>query len=229
MFISLEGVEGSGKSTQATRLTARLRAAGRRVRQTREPGGTPFADAVRALLLHPEAAQSALGAAGLTPAAGPDNEAVEAVLPATELLLLAAARAQHVPRIRAWLAAGEVVISDRYADATRAYQGYGRDLASANITTIEHLATGGLRPDITLLLDVPAEEGYRRKWAAHAAGGEWNRLDGEAIGFHERVRAGYLALAAAEPERWTVLDATVPVDDLAEALWAAVAPRLATA
>jgi dTMP kinase len=151
------------------------------------------------------------------------------VLPLTELLLLGAARAQHTARIRAWLAMGEIVISDRYADATRAYQGYGRALPMAHIAAIEALATGGLRPDVTLLFDLPVAEGQRRKQLAHAAGGEWNRLDAEALEFHERVRAGYLALAAAEPARWVVLDAAAPPDALAQAVWAALVPRLPSA
>ena len=228
MFITLEGVEGSGKSTQAARLAERLRAAGRAVRLTREPGGTALAGALRALLLHPEAAVAALAAAQLIASADAASaQAGEAMLPETELFILAAARAQHVARMRLWLAAGEVVVCDRFADATRAYQGYGRGLDQASITAVERLATGGLHPDLTLLCDLPAEEGQRRKSAAQAAGGEWNRLDAEALAFHDRVRAGYLALAAADPTRWEVLDARQAPDALAEAVWATVAARLA--
>lgn len=225
MFITLEGIEGSGKSTQARRLERRLAATGRPARLTREPGGTPLADAIRAVLMHPEAALAALRGAGLVPASSTDA-ATEEMLPLTELLLLGAARTQHTARIRAWLAAGAVVVSDRYADATRAYQGYGRALPVEPISAVERLATGGLRPDVTLLFDLPVAEGQRRKLTAHAAGGEWNRLDAEALEFHERVRAGYLALAAAEPVRWVVLDATQPPDALEDAVWAALAPRL---
>ena len=144
----------------------------------------------------------------------------------TEVFVLAAARAQHVARIRAWLAAGEMVVCDRFADATRAYQGYGRGLDLAAIAAVERLATGGLHPDLTLLCDLPAGEGQRRKRAAHTTGGEWNRLDAESLAFHDRVRAGYLALASADPVRWIVLDARQPPDALAGAIWAAVAPRL---
>jgi dTMP kinase len=222
LFITLEGGEGAGKTMQAALLAERLRAAGYRVRQTREPGGTPLADAIRALLLHPEAAVDALVAARLVPA----GEPAEPLLPVTELLLLSAARAQHVARIRSWLAAGEIVLCDRYADATRAYQGAGRGLDAALILTAEQLATGGLRPNLTLLFDLPVAEGQRRRQRAHAEGGELNRLDRETVAFHERVRAGYLALAAEEPARWIVLDATLAPDTLAERVWAAVAPRL---
>jgi dTMP kinase len=226
MFITLEGVEGSGKSTQATLLAEHLAAAGRAVQRTREPGGTPLADATRALLLHPAAALDALVAAGLAP--GGDT-ADEPVLPVTELFLLAAARAQHVARIHGWLGAGAVVVCDRFADATRAYQGYGRGLDLGVIAAVERMATGGLHPDLTLLFDLPAEEGQRRKRLAHATGGEWNRLDAEALGFHDRVRAGYLALAATDPARWVVLDARQDPAAVAALVWDAVAPHLTPA
>jgi len=220
VFITFEGIEGSGKSTQARLLAERLRAAGRAVRLTREPGGTPLAGAVRALLLHPDSSVRALAGAGLAPGDDP----AEPMLPVTELLLLSAARAQHVARIRGWLAAGEVVVCDRYADATRAYQGAGRGLDEATLATLERIATGGLRPDLTLLLDLPVAEGLRRR--QQARDGEWNRLDAEEGAFHERVRAGYLALAAAEPGRWVALDAMLPPEALAERVWATVASRL---
>jgi dTMP kinase len=227
MFITLEGVEGSGKSTQAERLAERLRVAGHAARHTREPGGTALAGALRALLLHPEAAVAALAAAHLIASADiASAEMSEAMLPVTELFIFAAARAQHVARIRAWLAAGEVVVCDRFADTTRAYQGYGRGLDQASIVAVERLATGGLHPDLTLLCDLPAAEGQRRKRAAHTAGGEWNRLDAEVLAFHDRVRAGYLALASAEPARWVVLDARQAPSALAEDVWAAVSARL---
>lgn len=222
MFITLEGGEGAGKTTQASRLVERLRAEGYPARQTREPGGTPLGSAIRALLLHPEESLRALTEAGLAAPDGP----VEEIEPVTEVLLLSADRAQHVARLREWLASGEVVVCDRYADATRAYQGAARGLDTASIAQAEALATGGLRPNLTLLLDRPAEEGQRRRHGARAAGGEWNRLDREELAFHERVRRGYLELAGTEPERWVVLDATLPVDVLAERVWAAVSARL---
>lgn len=222
MFITLEGGEGAGKTTQAALLMERLRAAGHPARQTREPGGTPLGTAIRALLLHPEESLRALREAGL---AVPDRPAEE-ILPLTEVLLLSADRAQHVARIREWLAAGEWVVCDRYADATRAYQGAARGVDMAVIARAEAMATGGLRPDLTLLFDLPAEQGQRRRQRARAAGGEWNRLDREVLAFHEQVRQGYLDLAAAEPGRWVVLDATLPVEALAERVWAAVSERL---
>src|SRR5690348_15967533 len=222
MFIALEGGEGAGKTTQARLLTERLRTAGYPVQQTREPGGTPLAGAIRALLLHPDASLRALAAADLAP----DDAPAEPMLPVTEVLLLSAARAQHVARIRAWLAAGETVVSDHYADATRAYQGAARGLDPDLIATAERLATGGLTPDLTLLFDLPVEEGLRRRRQAHADGGELNRLDREVAAFHERVRAGYLALAAAEPGRWLVLDATLPPDVLSERVWEVMSHRL---
>jgi dTMP kinase len=223
VFLTFEGIEGAGKSTQAQRLAERLRASGYTTRLTREPGGTPLANSIRALLLHPDASLRALRAAGLVA----DEESAEPLLPVTELLLLTAARAQHVVRIREWLAAGEIVVSDRYADATCAYQGAGRGLDEASIATLEDIATGGLRPVLTLLLDLPVAAGLRRRrQAKDAQEGEWNRLDAEERAFHERVRAAYLALAAAAPDRWAVLDATRPSDVLAERVWQAVAPRL---
>src|SRR5262245_32869240 len=205
MFITFEGGEGAGKSTQAARLVERLRAEGYTPRLTREPGGTALADAVRAVLLHPDDSLRALSADGLVPS----DQTAEPVLPVTEVLLLSAARAQHVARIREWLDAGDVVVCDRYADATRAYQGGGRGFDTSLITTAERIATGGLKPDLTLLFDLPVEVGLRRKHAAASrpdasAGPAWNRLDAESSAFHERVREAYLAMAAEEPERWVI-------------------------
>jgi dTMP kinase len=222
MFITLEGGEGAGKTIQAQRLVDRLRAEGYPARGTREPGGTPLAGAIRALLLHPDESLHALAAAGLAP----DDEHAEPMLPITEVLLLSAARAQHVARIREWLAAGEIVVCDRYADATRAYQGAARGVDERSIDMAEQLATGGLRPDLTLLFDLPVAEGQRRRRLARDAGGDWNRLDRETLAFHERVRQAYLRLAAAEPGRWVVMDATLPPDELAGRVWEVVRARL---
>ncbi|HEU0025605.1 MAG TPA: dTMP kinase [Ktedonobacterales bacterium] len=221
-FITFEGGDGSGKSTQARLLAARLETVGRGARLTREPGGTPLAGAMRALLLHPEASLAALAGAGLASGAEP----AEAMLPLTEALLLSAARAQHVARIRDWLEEGDTVISDRYADATLAYQGYARGYELDALRTLERLTTSGLRPNLTLLLDVSIEEGQRRKHAGHADGEELNRLDTEALAFHQRVRDGYLALARAEPDRWVILDATIAPDALAEQVWRVVSGRI---
>lgn len=221
-FITFEGGDGSGKSTQARRLAERLAAAGHAVRLTREPGGTPLAGAMRALLLHPDASLAALAGAGLAPG----DEPAEMMLPLTEALLLSAARAQHVARIRAWLDAGEVIISDRFADATLAYQGYARGYDLGALRALERMATSGLRPTLTLLLDLPVEEGQRRKQAGHADGEELNRLDTETLAFHQRVREGYLTLARAEPARWVVLDASATPGALAKQIWQATRERL---
>jgi len=222
MFLTLEGIEGAGKSTQAARLAERLRASGRSVWLTREPGGTPLAGAIRALLLHPESSRIALAGAGLAP----DDAPAEYMLPLTEALLLSADRAQHVPLIREHLAAGEIVVCDRYADATRAYQGIARSFDLQTILTLEDMATDGLRPALTLLLDIAAEVGQARKVEASTTGGEWNRLDAEDLAFHQRVRAGYLALADAEPQRILVMDAAQPPDALADIIWETVVARL---
>jgi dTMP kinase len=221
VFITFEGGEGSGKSSQVALLAERLRSEGRAVRTTREPGGTPFAGAIRALWLHPDESLQALDKARLATR----DEPAEPMLPITEALLLSAARAQHVARMRGWLAAGEVVICDRYADSTRAYQGSARGLDDATVEALERMATDGLRPDLTFLLDLPVEVGQARR--RNMTDGDWNWLDAETVAFHERVRSAYLAFAAAEPNRWVVLDATQPPDTLAEQIWQEVAQRMA--
>jgi dTMP kinase len=221
MFITLEGGEGTGKSTQLPRLGQRLAAAGYSLWLTREPGGTPLADGIRALLLHPDASLRALAAADLSLV-----QEAELMLPETELLLYSAARAQHVALIRQWLASGAVVISDRYADATRAYQGAARGLEAADVDAAERLATGGLVPDLTLLFDLPVEEGQMRRRQAEPGGGEWNRLDAENLDFHGRVRQAYLDMARLEPSRWVVLDASLPPDELESRIWEIVKARL---
>jgi dTMP kinase len=222
VFITLEGGEGSGKTTQARLLAGRLAAAGRVSRLTREPGGTALANAIRAVILHPDESLRALADAGLATA----GEHTEPMLPITQALLYSASRAQHTARIRAWLAAGEIVVCDRYADSTRVYQGAARGLPEETILAAERLATGGLKPDLTLLFDLPAEVGLARRHADSAAGGELNWLDVEDVAFHERVRGGYLALAAAEPQRWVALDATASLKTLAERVWQVVIARL---
>jgi len=196
-FITLEGIEGCGKSTQARRLAASLRGLGHAVVLTQEPGGTEIGLRIRELVL---------------------GERGHGLSPVAELLLFFADRAQHVTqRVRPALAEGSVVISDRYADSSRAYQGIGRGLDPQGLEAALLLATGGLTPDLTLLIDVPVEVGLGRVRAR----GQSDRLESEALAFHERVRQGYLALAAREPGRFLVLDGRRPEAELAEAVLAA--------
>jgi dTMP kinase len=204
MFITLEGPEGSGKTTQIKALEEHLRSQGRDVVTTREPGGTPIGDQVRAVLTNLE------------------NTAMQ---PRTEILLFLAARAQLVEEvIRPQTLAGKLVISDRYADSTLAYQGYGHGYDRALLRQLLEFATGCLWPDLTLLLDVDPEIGLKRK----KTGGEWNRLDAYAVAFHQRVRAGYLELAALEPARWVVIDAARPPEDVQKDIRRAVEEKLNT-
>lgn len=203
LFVTFEGPDGSGKTTQVARLAERLRAAGHDVIATREPGGTRIGDQVRAIL-H-----------------APGNRSMR---PVTELLLYCASRAQLVSEvIRPHLERGGIVLSDRYADSSLAYQGYGRGIDPASLRAILAFATDGLRPDLTLLLDLDAEEGLRRR---RGSGGEWNRLDQETVAFHTRVREGYLALARAEPDRWAVIDAARGADEVQVDIQAEVEKRL---
>jgi len=182
-FITFEGIEGSGKSTQVRRLATAL---GERALVTQEPGGTALGCAIRALLLEPRG---------------------QAVAPATEMLLFFADRAQHVAeRLRPALAAGRIVVSDRYTDSTLAYQGYGRGLPRHLLEAVAEVATGGRKPELTILLDVPGALGLGRVGRR----GTRDRLEAEDLEFHERVREGYLALAAAEPDRYYVVDASRP-------------------
>lgn len=185
-LISLEGGEGAGKSTLLAGLRERLERTGRDVLYTREPGGTPIGEAIRAMVLDPE--HHGLAAE-------------------TELLLMFAARAQLVREVlQPALAAGRWVLCDRFTDASYAYQGGGRCINSARIAELERITTGGMKPDLTLLLDLPVARGRAR-----ASGrGDADRIEAERDDFFERVRAVYLARAAAEPERFRVLDASLP-------------------
>jgi dTMP kinase len=207
-FITLEGPDGCGKTTQAVMVVDHLRRRGFDVCQTREPGGTAIGDQVRAVLHD-------LG-----------NTEME---PRAEILLYSASRAQLVHQlIRPHLAQGPraVVVSDRYYDSTLAYQGYGHGLDLDALRQITWFATGGLVPDLTLYLDISAEDGLARRRKAAAAGDEWNRMDTHALDFYRRVRAGYHALIAAEPARWVAFDATLPVEALHAQLAAAADERL---
>jgi dTMP kinase len=192
-FITLEGIEGSGKSTLLPRLAAAL---GPDALATQEPGGTAIGRSVRALLLDP-------ANHGMTARA--------------ELLLYFADRAQHVAEVvRPALALGRVVLCDRYVDSTLAYQGYGRGLPLDAIRAVAEVATGGLTPDLTLLLDVDVETGLARAGRR----GAHDRLEAESVAFHERVRVGYQELARSEPRRWRIVDARGDHDGVYERVWA---------
>lgn len=199
MFITLEGPEGCGKTSQIPELAEFLRQQGYSVYTTREPGGTPIGDQVREVL---------------TSMRNTDMK------PRTETLLFCAARAQLVEEvIRPRLARGEIVLSDRYADSTLAYQGHGHGNDLDVLRGLLQFATGGLWPDLTLLLDLPVETGLQRK---RSGGVEWNRLDAYEVEFHRRVRQGFLSMACAEPARWRIIDATQPREQVQTALRAAV-------
>lgn len=185
-FITIEGPDGAGKSSQADRLVARLRAGGRVVTQVREPGGTPLAEAVRALVNQPA-----------------DHD------PWSSALLFNAARAQLVRRvIGPALGRGELVVGDRHTDSTLAYQGYGSGLDLDELRRLDAFATGDVAPDLTILLDLPVEVGLARRAAGAASGHtRWEDPTQHDRAFHERVRRGYLTLAHAEPSRWRIVDA----------------------
>jgi dTMP kinase len=192
-FITFEGPEGAGKSTQLQLLAGWLRSRGLDPIVTREPGGTRMGDRIREAMFGSYA----------------EGESDHGILPLTEAFLMNAARAQHVQELlRPALDAGRLVLCDRYADATLAYQGYARGLDMGVLRQLISIATGGLQPDLTIYLDVPAEIGLARRHSH----GELNHLDREDVAFHERVIAGYRQLIAAEPERWRVVDANRPAE-----------------
>jgi len=202
MFITFEGPEGSGKSSQIVALTEYLCHAGYNVLTTREPGGTSISEQIRAVLM--------------------DLENTD-MQPRTEILLFQASRAQLVEQvIRPHLAKKGIVLCDRFADSTLAYQGYGYQLNLDQLRTLIEFATGGLKPDLTLLLDLDVELGLRRR----AKGGGWNRLDALQMAFYQRVRAGYHDLAQADPGRWVVIDAEQPPDQVEAAIRQVVIERL---
>ncbi len=202
MFITLEGPEGSGKTMQLPKLAEYLRQNGFDVLTTREPGGTSISEQIRTVLHNLE------------------NKEMN---PRTEILLFQASRAQLVEQvIRPHLAKGGVVVSDRYADSTLAYQGYGHQTDIEPLRVLVTFATGGLKPDLTILLDVDVEVGLRRKELK----GEWNRLDAYNLDFHHRVRQGYLQLVRDEPGRWVVVDASQPPKQVQGDMRRVVAERL---
>ena len=207
MFITFEGPEGSGKTTQQALLADWLRRKGLDVLTTREPGGTAIGDRVRAILLDPVSTE---------------------MRPEAEVLLFSASRAQIVAQvIRPQLQQGGVVLCDRYADSTLAYQGYGHGMDLAALSTITAFATGGLVPDLTVYLDIDVEAGLQRK-AAHADqdASQWNRMERKALAYHHRVRAGYLDMAAQAPDRWLVIDAAQGVEAVQEIIRGRVGPIL---
>ena len=198
MFITLEGPEGSGKSSQLPDLAEFLRWQGWEVLTTREPGGTPIGDQIRQILMRL------------------DNQELH---PRTEILLFLASRAQLVEQvIKPALREGKLVLCDRFGDSTLAYQGYGHGLNLDTLRTMLDFATDKLKPDLTLLLDVDVETGLQRKRKED----EWNRLDAYELAFHQRVREGYHELCRQEPERWRVIDAMQPKEAVQIALRQAV-------
>ena len=202
MFITFEGPEGSGKTSHIPYLVEYLREKGYTVFPTREPGGTSIGEQIREVI-H-------------------DLKNVE-MHPRAETLLYQAARAQIVEQvIKPRLADGEIVISDRYYDSTIAYQGYGHQQDLRQVRALVKYATGGLDPDLTVLLDVDIEEGLRRKKKDN----EWNRLDAYTVEFHQRVRAGYLEMVKAEPSRWVVVNAGQKWDDVQENLRRVIVKKL---
>ncbi len=203
LFVTFEGPEGGGKSTQIRRLAAQLTERSYEVVVTREPGGTPLGESIRELLL---------------------GTRHSAMLPETEALLNAAARAQHVSEvIRPALALGKVVLCDRFLDSTLAYQGAGRGLNIDDLRPMQGFATRGLWPDLTFLLDLPVEVGLARRVAS---GEPLNRFDADSRAFHERVRAYFLTAAQSEPRRWEVIDASEHKDAVEQILLRLTLQRL---
>ena len=205
MFITFEGPEGSGKTTQVRRVADTLRATGVDCIVTKEPGGTPLADQIRAILLHSENSMDRL----------------------TELLLYAASRRQHVVEvIRPALDRGGVVLCDRFTDATLAYQGFGRLLDLDRLRGLNDWVTDSLVPDLTLLFDIEEEAGLRRARSRNAAATkDEGRFEAEDVRFHRRVREGYLALATAEPQRFAIIDASGSIEEVYERTMAVLRQR----
>jgi dTMP kinase len=202
MFITFEGPEGSGKTSQIPPLTQFLMEQGQQFITTREPGGTEIGDQVRAVLT---------------------NLNNTSMHPRTEILLFLAARAQLVEQcIRPALSQGKLVLCDRYADSTLAYQGYGHGTDLGRLRQLLDFATGSLWPDLTILLDLDPELGLQRK----RSGGEWNRLDAYELAFHQRVWKGYQALARQEPQRWAIIDASQPIEQVQNQIRQTILKRL---
>jgi dTMP kinase len=205
MFITLEGPEGSGKSSQLPILAEWMRAQGYSIYTTREPGGTQISDQIRTIL-HDL-----------------NNTAMH---PRTEILLYLASRSQHVEEvIRPLLENDTIVLCDRYSDSTMAYQGYGHGVELSMLKKLLDFSTGGLYPDLTILLDLDVAVGLQRR---KQSGGEWNRLDAYTVAFHKRVREGYLTLAGNEPKRWRTVDAAQSFEDVQKILRQTVTAELET-
>ena len=206
LFIAFEGGDGAGKSTQAARLAGSLESRGLTVLRTREPGGTPIGEKLRSLVL---------------------DHGHGHIDAHTEALIFAASRAAHASQvIRPALARGEVVLTDRYIDSSVAYQGAGRGLGAGAVLSVNEWATSGLRPDLTVLLDVHPAEGRSRRTAGDAAE---DRMESEADEFHARIRQAFLDLAAARPENYLVLEAGLPVEEIAGLILGRVEELLAAA
>lgn len=207
LFITFEGGEGSGKTTQIARLADGLRAKGQKVITTREPGGTPEAEKIRSLLVQRDGGNWT---------------------PMAEALLLFAGRTMHVEtHIKPALASGHIVISDRFTDSTRAYQCYGHGLPAADVEALNRLALGDFRPDLTFIMDIPVETGLQRAGKRLAdQGSAEDRFERLETPFHERLRQGYLAIARQDPQRCRVVDAASGIDDIAGKIAAAVEQRL---
>ncbi len=207
LFITFEGGEGAGKSTQVARLRERLEGAGHRVVATREPGGSPRAEAIRASILGGEAKPYG---------------------PLAEALMFSSARHDHLEKkIRPALREGAVVLCDRFADSTRAYQGAVGDIEPGLIDALEQIIVRATKPHLTLILDLPAEEGLARAASRRQeAGGGADRFEQENVDFHRKLRDAFRAIADKEPERCKVIDASRSPDDVAEEIWQIVAARL---
>ena len=202
LFITFEGPDGSGKSTQARLLAERLRREGRTVLETVEPGGTPIGRQIRAILLDP---------------------ANQELSPVAELLLMFACRAQNVEQsILPALANGQIVISDRFTDSSIAYQGAGRGLGWETVLAVDRIACHGLVPDLTLCIDIDTETGLARAHSRNRV----DRLDEQAIEFHHKVREAYHELARCEPDRVRLIDGSAPQDEIAEKVWEEIRDRL---
>lgn len=205
LFITFEGMDGSGKTTQRARLASRLRASGRTVLETAEPGGTRIGAQIRRILL---------------------DAANQDLSPSAELLLYFASRAQNVDEtIQPALARGEVVLADRFTDSSLVYQGFGRGLGADNVLALDRIACRGLKPDLTLLLDIDPETSLARAHARNRAGsGDETRMDEQSLEFHRRVHAAYLQLAESEPSRIKLISGCAPPDEVENAIWRMVSP-----